>query len=472
MIGSNATSNPDSEVRNPEAGLKPNARCRNQFWLWQARHDKLLRMVFPKLICPLVLLASPLTELCAADWHQFRGPRRDGACDETGLLQQWPEGGPPLLWTSTNLGRGYSAPIVVGQRIYLAGDVGEELHIFALDLDGQQVWQMKNGRSWKHPYPGARASCTYSEGRLYHLNAHGRLVCLEADSGKELWTVNVIERFDGQVIQWGLSENLLVDGPRVIVTAGGSKGLMAAVDKKTGGTVWASEPLRLGESKPPAHERLLEPHGEVDNASYGSPILVKIGERRQIVNCSLRHVYGVDADTGKLLWTRPMHTRHSVIAMTPVLVGDNVFVTAPHGEGGKLYRLRGDDSRVTVETLWRSSLDTCQGGVVHVNGALYGAMYDRAREWVSVDAQTGATRYKLNDFAKGPLLYADKRLYCLSEQGEAVLLEPRAERFEVEGRFRLVPERKSDVWTHPVIANGRLYLRYHETLFCYDVRAK
>jgi outer membrane protein assembly factor BamB len=429
-------------------------------------------MICRKWLRVFVIIASFVVDACAADWPQWRGPRRDGVCDETDLLRQWPEGGPPLIWTSTNLGRGYSAPIVVGQRIFLAGDVGEELHIFALDLEGKPVWQTKNGRAWKQPYPGARASCTFSEGRLYHLNAHGRLACLDADSGKEHWSVNVIERFDGKVIHWGLSENLLVDGPRVIVTPGGTKGLMAALDKKTGETVWASEPLRLGENNYTAHQRIAEPFGEVDNASYASPVLVKVGGRRQIVNCSLRHVFGVDADTGHLLWTRPMQTRYSVIAMTPVLVGDSVFVTAPHGEGGKLYRLRTDGPRVDVETLWRTNLDACQGGVLQVDGALYGAMYDRAKEWVSLDARTGTTRFKLNDFAKGPLLYADKRLYCLSEQGEVALVNPGAKGFEVVGRFRLVPERTSDAWTHPVIANGRLYLRYHETLFCYDVRAK
>jgi outer membrane protein assembly factor BamB len=394
-------------------------------------------------------------------------------CDETGLLQQWPANGPPLLWSSTNLGRGYCAPIIVGERIFLTGDVGEELHIFALDLQGKPEWQTKNGRFWKQPYPGARASCTYSEGRLYHLNAHGRVACLDADSGRELWTVNILERFDGQVITWGLGENLLVDGPRVIVTPGGSKGLMAALDKKTGETVWTSEPLRLGEGSPPAHERLSEPFGEVDSASYGSPIPLKVGARRQLVNCSLRHLFGVDADTGRLLWTRPMRTRYSVIAITPVRVGDDtVFATAPHGEGGKLYRLHDDDGQVRVESLWRADLDTCHGGVVHINGALYGARYDRAREWVSLDARTGAVRYLLSDFSKGPLLYADQRLYWLSEQGDMALLDPGADRFEVKGRFRLVPNRTSDAWTHPVIASARLYLRYHETLFCYDVRAR
>lgn len=412
-------------------------------------------------------------QTCAADWPQWRGPQRDGVCRETGLLQEWPEGGPKLLWSSKDLGRGYSAPIIVGERIYLTGDADDELHIFALDREGRRVWQTKNGRAWKHPYPGARASCTYSEGRLYHLNAHGRLVCLDADTGAELWTVNILERFDGRVIHWGLSENVLVDSSRVIVTPGGSKGVMAALDKKTGETVWASEPLRLIDSDGSAHLRLTDPYGEVDSTSYASPILFKLGERRMLVNCSLRHVFGVDADTGRLLWSRPLPTRHQVIAATPVLVGDAVFVTAPDGEGGKLYRLHPEGEHVRVEELWRTELDACQGGVVHHDGALYGAMYRKRKEWVSLDARTGEMRAQFKeDLAKGAALYADSRLYCLSEEGEVALLKPGPSTLEAVGRFRLVPERKSDAWTHPVIVDARLYLRYNETLYCYDVQAR
>jgi len=419
-----------------------------------------------------VLLAALVNDLAAADWPQWRGPRWDGICDETGLLQQWPEGGPKLLWTSTNLGRGYCAPIVVGKRIYLTGDIGDELQIFALDLDGKRIWHTKNGAAWKGPYPGARASCTFSEGRLYHLNAHGRVACLNATNGAELWSVDLVERFGAKVIHWGLSENLLVDGARVILTPGGSKALIVALDKKTGETVWASEPLRLGESKPPAHERVTKPAGETDGASYASPILFRLGERRVIVNCSLRHVFGADADTGQLLWSRPLITRYSVIATTPVQLEDGVFVTAPDGDGGRFYRLHPDGKGLRVEEGWRTELDSCQGGVVYANGALYSAMYHPRKQWVCLDAQNGEVRFRLNDLAKGPLLYADKRLYCLSEEGEVALLNPTATEFKVEGRFSLVPERKSDAWTHPVISTGRLYLRYHETLFCFDVQAK
>lgn len=423
---------------------------------------------------PALLAALTMWPCCvpAGDWPQWRGPQRDAVCTETGLLPRWPEAGPKLLWKSTGLGRGYSAPIIVGERIFLTGDLGEELRVFALDLQGRRVWETKNGRAWNGPYPGARASCTFSAGRLFHLNAHGRLACFDAATGAERWAVNLVERFGAKVIYWGLSENVLVDGPRVVVTAGGSKTLMAALDAETGRTVWASEPLLPGKSEPPAHERLAEPEGEADSASYASPILVRVHGRRLLINCSLRHVFGADAETGALLWSRPLPTRYSVIATTPVWTGEGVFVTAPDGPGGTLYRLRVEGRRVEPEAAWRTELDTCQGGVVHVNGTLYGARYRQPRHWMALDARTGTVRGELQGLAKGAPLWADGRLYCMAEDGEVALLAPAANGFEFAGRFRLVPERVSDAWAHPVIAHGRLYLRYHETLFCFQVRGE
>ena len=165
---------------------------------------------------------------------------------EKGLLPSWPEAGPRLVWKIGNLGHGWSSPIIVRDRLYITGDVDDDLVIFAFDLDGKPLWQAKNGRSWTGSYPGARACCAYSEGKLYHMNAHGRVVCLEAATGKELWAVDVLERFQGQNITWAMSECLLVDGSRVIVTPGGEKALMAALDKESGRTIWTTEAAPRG----------------------------------------------------------------------------------------------------------------------------------------------------------------------------------------------------------------------------------
>ena len=200
------------------------------------------------------LIASP-----APGWPQWRGPRRDGICDEVGLLEEWPADGPRLVWQTNGLGRGYSAPVIVGDRLFLAGDVGDQLRLFALDLTGRQLWQKPNGRSWPGPYPGARASAAWHEGRLFHLNAHGRVAAFEAETGREIWAVDLFERYGGKNLTWATSECLLVDGSNVLVTAGGAEALMVALDVRSGETVWKAEPLRLGPSSDPRHQRVEEP---------------------------------------------------------------------------------------------------------------------------------------------------------------------------------------------------------------------
>jgi outer membrane protein assembly factor BamB len=406
-------------------------------------------------------------------WPQWRGPRRDAISSETGLLQSWPEGGPKLIWSSSGLGTGYSSPIIVGDRIFITGDIQDELHIFALDLEGRQLWKSANGKSWKGSYPGARASCTYSAGRLYHMNAHGRVACLDAATGREIWNVCMLETFGGKVNTWAYSENLLVNGPNVIVTPGGSKALMAALNKETGETVWASEPLILGDAgSDPAHERIDKPAGEFDTASYVSPILFTLGERRLIASASLRHAFGVDADTGKLLWTRPYPTRYLVIGATPLLIGNSVFITAPDTDSGRLFRIREDNQGVLVDTAWTTPLDTCHGCLVHIDGFIYGSWYRRAKGWACVDASTGKVVYQTSQLPMGSILYADEHLYCLSQEGEMSLVKPTADGFDFKGRFRLTPKRVTDAWAHPVILAGKLYLRFHDSLFCYDIRAQ
>ena len=413
-------------------------------------------------ILVVMLLTSPvfanLAEgLIASEeqgWPQWRGPRRDGISDEKGLLSTWPASGPKLLWKVEGLGTGWSSPIVVGERLYITGDMGDDLVVFAYDRSGTPQWQAKNGKAWKGPYPGARACCAFSEGRLYHLNAHGRLACLDAASGKELWAVDILKRFGARNITWALSECLLVDGTRVIVTPGGRKALMAALDKRNGQTVWTTEPL-----------------GE-DRTSHCSPILFRYAGRRVIANCSSAHGFGVDADTGKLLWTVPLKNPHGVNTATPVYGSGCIFYVTPYAELGRLYRLGADRQGIAAKRVWTSPLDTVTGGAVLVDDTLFAAGYKKSKWWFGVDWQTGKTKYELKDLTTGAAIYADGRLYCLDESGTVALLKPGSESLDVVGRFRLVTRRVRDAWAHPVLHDGQLYLRYHDTLWCYDVKER
>jgi len=393
------------------------------------------------------LIATP-----EPDWAQWRGPRRDGISDEKGLLERWPEGGPALLWKIDELGKGWSSPIIVGDKLYITGDVDDDLVIYAFNLDGTLHWKTTNGRSWKTPFGGARACCTYSEGRLYHMNAHGRVACLDAATSKEIWAVNILERFEGKNIRWAVSECLLIDGPRVIVTPGGKKALMAALDKRTGATVWTTEPL-----------------GD-DVVSHCSPILFRQGGRRQIANCSSAHGFGVDADTGQLLWTVPLKNRYGTNISTPTYDSGRVFFMTPYTDLGRQYRLVGDGSGVDAELTWKSLVDAVTGCAVVVDGTLFAGGYNATKWWLAIDWETGETKYELRDFTTGAVLYADGRLYIMDLRGAVGLLKTTAARFEVMGRFQLIEKRVRDAFAHPVVFNGRLYLRYHGTLFCYDVK--
>jgi outer membrane protein assembly factor BamB len=393
------------------------------------------------------LIASP-----EPGWPQWRGPRRDGISDERGLLPNWPEGGPELLWKVDGLGRGWSSPIVVGRRLYITGDADDDLVVFAFDTDGTLLWQTGNGKAWKGSFPGSRACCAFSEGRLYHLNAHGRLACLDADSGREHWSVEVLQRFDAKNIKWAISECLLVDGPRVIVTPGGKKALVAALDKHDGRTVWTTDPLGN------------------DNPTHTSPILFRYSGRRLIANCSSAHGFGIDADSGRLLWTVPLKNQYGTNVATPIYGSGCVYYVTPYAELGRLYRLRPDGEDVVAEHVWTCPLDTVTGAGVLLDGILYSAGYRKPKWWFGVDWRTGETKYELEDFTTGAAIYADRRLYLLDERGNAGLLKPGPDGLEITGRFQLVTKRVRDAWAHPVLLDGRLYLRYHDTLWCYDVK--
>lgn len=382
------------------------------------------------------------------DWPQWRGPRRDGVCEETGLLPSWPTGGPKCPWTAAGIGKGYSSPIVANETIYITGDKGDKLSISALGLDGSSRWETTSGASWTRSHPGSRASCTYDDGQLYHMNAHGRVACLDADTGREVWSVNALDRFDGKNITWGISESLLVYKDRVFVTPAGAKGLVAALDKRTGATIWATPPL-AGEAP-----------------SYASPILIAVGKRHILVTAGARYAFAVDADTGELCW----HTRHmdpeKTIVSTPVLLNNRLVFTNVSRRFGATYSVRADGG--TGERAWSAELSVGHGGLVGVDNRVVGASgRGVVKGWMAIDPDSGSVT-ALSEMRPGSVVYADERYYCLLERGTMTLQKLTDDGFRMTGSFEFSEE--NDVWAHPVICQGRLYLRYHDTLFCYDIR--
>jgi outer membrane protein assembly factor BamB len=427
-------------------------------------------------LCILIFVSAAIGanggELVRSDengWSQFRGPSRDGVSIETGLIEEWPQDGPRLLWKVAGLGQGYSSPIVVDGTVYVTGDVDDKLVIFAYNLAGRLLWKRTNGRAWTGPWPGARASSTYDGGRLFHMNAHGRTVCIDPKTGVERWSVDVLDRFDGSSIKWGLSECLLVDRNRVIVTPGGKKAFMAALDADTGETVWTTGPLLFQRTYEMGGKELDVPVQDSDKAGYASPILFETGGRRLIARTSAQHAVCVDADTGKLVWAHAIYAKFEVIGTIPVFWNDMLFFAAPDTFGGRMFRVEADDESVRIQEMWETPLDNCHGAMVAVDGLMYGAGYRRQLGWTCIEFETGKIRYAKDDLAKGSVVFADGRLYALGENGVLELLKPADNGFQTMGRIQLTEKKRRDVWAHPVIHDGRLYLRDHDTMWCYDL---
>ena len=383
------------------------------------------------------------------DWPQWRGPRRDGISEETGLLPSWPEGGPARLWRAPGIGQGYSSPIVANGTVYITGDEDNDLIINAFSLDGTLRWRVKNGAAWQRSFPGTRSSCTYDQGKLYHMNAHGRLACLDAKSGREVWAVNVLERFEGKNITWGMSESLLTLGDLVFATPCGAKGLVVALNKHSGDTMWTTPSL------------------DDERPSYASPILVSIGDRTLLINSATKNAFAVDAETGELCWQVSQEDPNNTVSTIPVLARNELVFTNTSRGYGAIFGVRLDGSR--AEKTWTKELSISHGSTVCVNGQVYGASSrGEVDGWVAVDAKTGSLR-SVAGLDGGSLIYADSRFYCLTQRGMMTLQKPTDSGFETVGSFRI--GKGKDVWAHPVVCDGRLYLRFNETLFCYDIRS-
>ena len=394
----------------------------------------------------------------AADWPQWRGPQRNGVSSETGLLKEWPSDGPKLLWQVREIGDGYSTPAAVGDRLYLVSNHGlddEFVQALATD-DGRQIWSMRIGKvgANKGPqYPGSRSTPTVDGEFLYALGSDGDLVCLDRAIGKVRWQKSLRSDFDGQPGNWAYSESPLVDGDRLVCTPGGSEATLVALDKKTGDVLWKSA----------------VPGG--DQAAYASIIVAEAGGMKQYVQFLQKGLVGVDANTGKFLWRYDRTAEGSPANIpTPVVHGSLIYSAAGRSGGG-LVELKADQGSFEAKQVYFApKLPSSIGGSVEVDGYLYGTT---GQGLMCVDFATGDVKWQDRGVGAGAVCYADGRLYLHGEKGEVALVEATPDGYREKGRFTPPdqPDRgKSQAWSYPVIAAGRLYLRDLGTLWCYDVR--
>ena len=397
----------------------------------------------------------------AEDWPQWQGPDRTGISHETGLLKNWPKDGPPLAWKVEDLGGGYSAPAVAAGRIFGMSLRGDDEVVWALDeADGKEIWAtpmaVKNSRVDKNP--GPRCTPTVDGDRVYALGVSGDLVCLDAATGKKRWHKNLARDFQGRLMsRWGYSESPLVDGDKLICTPGGGQATLVALNKKTGATIWKAR----------------VPQG--DGASYASAIAADVDGQREYIQFLGRGIVGVAAKDGKFLWRYDRPANSVANCTTPVYHNGEVFGSSAYKKGGGLVKLVRDGNRITAKEVYFSNdVRNHHGGVVLVDRYLYGGHggngENRFFALVCLEFETGNVLWQSHAAGKGSIAYADGCLYYRNEQGPMLLVEATPKGYVERGRFEQ-PERSYLLaWSHPVIANGKLYLRDQGVLLCYDVK--
>ena len=401
----------------------------------------------------------------AADWPQWRGPNRDGKSADTGLLKEWPKEGPPLAWKIKGLGGGYSGPSIAAGRIFGMSNRGDDEVVWALsEKDGKELWATRLGRlsnrSWPQGKEGPACTPTVDGERLYVEGLGGDVACLQVTDGKIVWQHSLTRDFGGSVPTWSYRESPLVDGDKVICTPGGQDATLVALDKLTGKTIWKSQ----------------VPGGP--RAAYASAIAIDFDGQRQYVQLTQKALVGVAASDGKFLWRydRPANSK-GIICSTPLYHDGLVFAASAYGAGGGLVKLSKDASGgVKAEEVYFSKkMQNHHGGMIVVDGCLYGANGGNEGGFlVCLDFQTGNVLWDGRDAArgapKGSMALADGRLYYRTESGTMLLIEPNPKQYVERGRFEQPDRSKQPAWTHPVIANGKLYLRDQDLLLCYDVK--
>lgn len=387
----------------------------------------------------------------ANDWPQWQGPDRTRISKETGLLKEWPRSGPALVWTATGLGNGYGSMAVAGDRIYVQGARMRQSFLVVYNrADGKEVWSKSLGSTEGNDQgPGPRGTPTVDGDRVYVLSEAGNLWCLKTDGG-EVWHRNILRDFNGRQLRWLISESPLVDGPHVVVSPGGQGAGMVKLDKMTGKTVWTAKDLS-------------------DPAGYSSITAADIGGVRTYMTFTADAGVGVRASDGKVMFRYPTAANRTANIATPTYFDNKVFFTSAYDTGAGLLDLTAQNGEVKAKEIYFTrNMKNHHGGVVLIDGYLYG--YNDSI-LTCLEFATGKVMWRDRAVGKGSVTYADGNLYLQGEQNTVGLAQATPSGYVEKGRFS-IPDKGLPSWAHPVISDGKLYVRNQDMLMVYDIKAR
>lgn len=421
---------------------------------------------FLAVVCLVLGVTVPVGahEPISASWPTFRGLDRAAVSPETGLLSEWPQEGPGLVWEANGLGRGYSSLAIADGRIYTLGDSiadadADDEYLLCLDQsNGQQLWKAKTGQAWnsgrQETWQSPRSTPSVEGNHVYAINAHGNLVCFDV-SGSEVWRKDLNAEFNGKKADgWGYSESVLIDGDNLICTPGGPANTMVALNRFTGDLVWSTS-------------------RENDRgAGHASIVITEVGGSRVYVQSTGSGPMAVRASDGQLLWTYDIERTTAVIP-TPIVRDDLVFFVAGYKRGGALLKqVVGSDGQISVEELYplETKLANKHGGVVLVGDFLYGDSDDKGIPYCA-NLMTGELQWQGRGSGRqsASMVAADGHLYVRYANGMMTLVQANPQKFEEISSFRVPGSGNRPSWSHPVILGGKLYLREGDKLLCYNI---
>jgi len=392
---------------------------------------------------------------------QWRGEARNGIYNEKNLLTEWPESGPDSLWATGGIGEGYSSASVTEDAIYITGLFDSIEVVTALDLNGNKLWQTEFGRAWNASFNPSRCTPTVVNGKVYVISGLGDIACIDCKTGKKIWNFDAYKKFEGEWDIWGVTESPLYHEGKVFYTPCGDKTTMVALDANTGETIWKSKSLP-------------------DSSAYASPILIRYKKKEMIVAVTSNYIFTVNPHNGDIIWKKtyseidpPIEHPDNPLQNTnsPLYHDGQIYVTSGYNHVGVMFKLNEDGTDANL--IWKdSTLDVHHGGVVLMNGYIYGANFVNRRDgnWCCINWETGETLYEKKWICKGSIISADNKLYCYEEKrGNIALVEPTTDDFKIISTFQ--PSKKRwPHWSHLAIKNGILYVRHADVLMAFDVK--
>lgn len=393
-----------------------------------------------------------------AQHYDWRGQDRGGIYYETNLLKTWPKGGPDLLWEVAELGEGYGSVTISEKNIFVTGRKDEKDVLTALSLDGKKLWEIPYGTTWLRNFTGTRSIPIYYNGDLFMVSGSGELVCV-SETGDIKWKKNHYEMYESKPLMFGISESPVVFDNKVVVSPGGSKASVVAFDISTGDVIWEAAPMNEG-------------------PQYINPKFIEHNGHKLIVTITESNVIGLDANDGKLLWKlnyeeinetegRPRKNH----ANTPLYRDGKIFISNGYKYVSFMIELNQDGTEAKVG--WKSrEIGPHHGGMVLIGDYIYSTNYlsNSMGDWVCVDWNTGETKWKERWINKGSVIAADDMLYLFEEKtGTVGLVKVNPEKFELVSSFQMT-KGEGPFWAHPVIRDGKLYLRHGEVLMVYSIK--